>query len=184
MKPLKTTDYEKFKTNFSQHDDAILFRIICARKKRLPELFLKPDCQFQAFSVTVKNTKRTIQTDFDGKYSIKASKGETLIFSYIGYKTRSIIVGDKNVINVELKADATELESVVVTAQTNDSQSRNYVRKQRASEKSSVSIRGIATSPAIARQEKVKERRKDTIKNLPQVNVNDEDYGMFVEKSV
>lgn len=35
-------------------------------------------------SVLVKGTKTGTQTDFDGKYSIKATSSQTLVFSYIG----------------------------------------------------------------------------------------------------
>ena len=38
-------------------------------------------------TVLVKGTKQAVQTDFDGKYSIKASSSQVLVFSYIGYKT-------------------------------------------------------------------------------------------------
>ena len=37
-------------------------------------------------NVIVKGTTRGVQTDFDGNYSIKASAGETLVFSFIGFK--------------------------------------------------------------------------------------------------
>lgn len=66
-------------------------------------------------NVVVKNTTRSTQTDFDGKYTIKATEGETLIFSYVGYNSKSVKVGKKNTINVEL--DGTQkLEEVVVVA--------------------------------------------------------------------
>jgi hypothetical protein len=41
----------------------------------------------------VKGTNRSIQTDFDGKYTIKAKVGEALMFSYIGMKEASVTVG-------------------------------------------------------------------------------------------
>ena len=39
-------------------------------------------------SVLVKGTKTGAQTDFDGKYSIKASSSQVLIFSYVGMTTK------------------------------------------------------------------------------------------------
>ncbi|SCY86030.1 TonB-linked outer membrane protein, SusC/RagA family [Flavobacterium anhuiense] len=66
-------------------------------------------------SVLVKGTKLGTQTDFDGKYMIKASSNQVLVFSYIGMKT-SEITANSSVINVKmLDAGAQELESVVVT---------------------------------------------------------------------
>ena len=38
-------------------------------------------------SVLVKGTKSGTQTDFDGKYSIKATSSQVLIFSYVGMIT-------------------------------------------------------------------------------------------------
>lgn len=55
-------------------------------------------------------------TDFDGKYSIKASEGQNLQFSFVGMKTVTITVGSSNTIDVDLEEDASELDEVVVTA--------------------------------------------------------------------
>ncbi|WP_286968678.1 SusC/RagA family TonB-linked outer membrane protein [Flavobacterium sp. UBA4854] len=65
-------------------------------------------------SVLVKGTKAGTQTDFDGKYTIKASSSQVLVFSYIGMKTQEI-AATSSTVNVKLAGDAQELESVVVT---------------------------------------------------------------------
>jgi TonB-linked SusC/RagA family outer membrane protein len=66
-------------------------------------------------SVLVKGTKTGTQTDFDGKYSIKATASQVIIFSYIGMKTQEMTASSTS-INVKLKDDSVELEGVVVTA--------------------------------------------------------------------
>ncbi len=66
-------------------------------------------------NIVVKGTNTGATTDFDGKYTIKADKGQTLEFSYVGYNTVTKKVGDSNVINVQLK-EGSKLEQVVVTA--------------------------------------------------------------------
>ncbi|KUJ63672.1 SusC/RagA family TonB-linked outer membrane protein [Flavobacteriaceae bacterium CRH] len=66
-------------------------------------------------SILVKGTKTGTQTDFDGKYSIKASTSQILVFSYIGMKTQEVAASSSSV-NVKLSGDAQELEGVVVTA--------------------------------------------------------------------
>ena len=66
-------------------------------------------------SVLVKGTKSGTQTDFDGKYSIKASSNQILIFSFIGMKTQEVIASSSS-LNVKLASTAVELEGVVVTA--------------------------------------------------------------------
>ncbi|WP_264525351.1 TonB-dependent receptor plug domain-containing protein [Flavobacterium sp. N502536] len=64
----------------------------------------------------VKGTKTGTQTDFDGKYSIKASSNQVLVFSYIGMKTQEV-AATSSAINVKLlDGAAQQLESVVVTA--------------------------------------------------------------------
>ncbi|MDX1365549.1 MAG: SusC/RagA family TonB-linked outer membrane protein, partial [Arenibacter latericius] len=55
-------------------------------------------------------------TDFDGNYSINASKGDVLTFSYLGMETQRITVENSTTINVTLKEDAAQLDEVVVTA--------------------------------------------------------------------
>ena len=42
-------------------------------------------------SVSVKGTSVGVSTDFDGKYSINAKKGATLIFSYVGFSTKEMV---------------------------------------------------------------------------------------------
>lgn len=56
-------------------------------------------------SVQVKETATGGITDIDGKFSVNAEQGQTLIFSYIGYQTQEIQVGASSVINVVLKED-------------------------------------------------------------------------------
>jgi TonB-linked SusC/RagA family outer membrane protein len=66
-------------------------------------------------SVLVKGTQSGTQTDFDGKYSIKATSSQVLIFSYIGMKTQEI-TASSTLVNTKLTSDALELEGVIVTA--------------------------------------------------------------------
>nr|WP_294785304.1 SusC/RagA family TonB-linked outer membrane protein [uncultured Flavobacterium sp.] len=65
-------------------------------------------------SISIKGTSLGSQTDFDGKYVIKASTSQVLVFSYIGFKTQEITVNN-SVINVKLSDASLELETVVVT---------------------------------------------------------------------
>ena len=67
-------------------------------------------------SVVVKNTTRGVATNFDGKYELKANKGEKIEFSYVGYVSVEKVVGSSasQQINVRLKEDAQQLSEVVV----------------------------------------------------------------------
>lgn len=69
-----------------------------------------------AASVVVKETNAGTSTDFDGNYSIKANQGQTLVFSYVGYKRKEVVVGATNTIDASLTPD-NQLEEVVITAQ-------------------------------------------------------------------
>ncbi|MFV8355303.1 SusC/RagA family TonB-linked outer membrane protein [Flavobacterium sp. XS1P32] len=66
-------------------------------------------------SVLVKGTKSGTQTDFDGKFSIKATPSQVLVFSYLGMKTQEIAASSSNV-SVKLMDDSVQLEGVIVGA--------------------------------------------------------------------
>ncbi|WP_316828522.1 TonB-dependent receptor [Pedobacter miscanthi] len=56
-------------------------------------------------------------TDGDGKYSIKMPAYQTLVFSYVGYEKKEVLVKEQRIVNVTLKeSDASVLNEVVVTA--------------------------------------------------------------------
>ncbi len=65
-------------------------------------------------NVIISGTSIGTQTDFDGRYAIEVSQGETLVFSYVGFKTEERPI-HATIMNVNLDADQT-LDEVVVTA--------------------------------------------------------------------
>jgi len=65
-------------------------------------------------SILVKNTSRGIYTDFDGNYEIEASPTDILVFSYIGFLTKEVLVADQTTINITMVEDASSLDEVVV----------------------------------------------------------------------
>lgn len=67
-------------------------------------------------SVLVKGTSSGTVTNFDGEFSLKASVGDVLEFSYIGYTTQSATISNTNALNIILSEDAEILDEVVVTA--------------------------------------------------------------------
>lgn len=79
-------------------------------------------------NVLIKGTKVGVLTDFDGNYSIKASSGSILQFSFLGYQMVEKTVGTLNTIDVSMKESAEALEEVVVTAfgQTRQKRSTGY----------------------------------------------------------
>ncbi|WP_432221896.1 SusC/RagA family TonB-linked outer membrane protein [Flavobacterium sp. TMP13] len=67
-------------------------------------------------TVSIKGTKTAVITDFDGKYEITASATDTLVFSFMGYKTIEMPVNTSTIINVRFQEDATNLQEVKVNA--------------------------------------------------------------------
>ena len=67
-------------------------------------------------SVIIEGTSKGVETDFDGKYAIKASPGDVLVFRYLGFKTTNTTVGTSNTINVILEEGGEVLDEIVVTA--------------------------------------------------------------------
>ena len=73
-------------------------------------------------AILKKGTTQGTETDFDGKYSIKAKTGDILVFSFVGMETTEMIVGDSSSINIFMKNNNVLDEVVVVAYGT---QSRN-----------------------------------------------------------
>lgn len=67
-------------------------------------------------NITVRRTSKGVTTADDGVYSINAEKDDILIFSFVGYATKEITVGNETVINVELLLVNRQLNEVVITA--------------------------------------------------------------------
>ncbi len=66
-------------------------------------------------SILIKGTTTGTVTDFDGNYQLTASEGDVLIFSFLGFKKKEIVVSNST-LNVTLEEDAATLDEVVVTA--------------------------------------------------------------------
>lgn len=66
-------------------------------------------------NIVLKGTTKGTITSYDGKYSIAPENSSTvLVFSYLGYQSKEIKVGNQKVINVVLEEESTALNEVVV----------------------------------------------------------------------
>lgn len=66
-------------------------------------------------NVMEKGTTNGSITDVDGKYSLTVNGSKAIVtFSYIGYLSQDITVGNQKMIDVTMKEDTEELEEVVV----------------------------------------------------------------------
>lgn len=65
-------------------------------------------------SIGIKGQNGGTTTDASGSYSITAGNNQVLVFSYTGFATREINVGNQSVINVQLSSASTNLNDVVI----------------------------------------------------------------------
>jgi uncharacterized protein YfaS (alpha-2-macroglobulin family) len=86
--------------------------------------------------VQVNVGKMVTTTNVFGIYTINAKAGETLNFSYIGYKRYAIKIGSKKRVDVTLKDDGTALNEVMVVG---------YGAQKKEMTGAAIQIRGSAT---------------------------------------
>lgn len=65
-------------------------------------------------SLLIEGTKKSTISDLDGKFTIEAKTGETLVVTSIGFETQKIKVIEGKKITIRLKEDITLLKDVVV----------------------------------------------------------------------
>jgi TonB-linked SusC/RagA family outer membrane protein len=83
-------------------------------------------------SIVIKGTTQGTVTDADGKFSLTASQGQELVFSYVGFETKTVTIQTSNYLQVELKEGSNQLDEVVVTALgiTKENKSLGYSVKE------------------------------------------------------
>jgi Ca-activated chloride channel homolog len=149
-------------------------------------------------NVVLKGTKIVTQTDFDGKYSIKANTGQTLVFSLVGMAEASVIVSSSNTINVVLINNSSNLNEVVVTGygikkekkvlgysvsivQANSisrALSGKVAGLQVGASPNSIVIRGMASDQKSIKKAMRLQEKKD---KEAKVSVDDTDYNTLIE---
>lgn len=67
-------------------------------------------------SILIVGTTSGTTSDLDGNYTLEVNQGAVLQFSYVGYLTEEVNVGNQSIIDVVLQLDQDQLEEVVVTA--------------------------------------------------------------------
>ncbi len=84
-------------------------------------------------TVSVPGTGIGTATDLDGRYSLTVPDGSTLVFSFIGFESQNIQVGDQSIIDVTLNEDISSLDEVIVVG---------YSAKRQSELSSSVAVIG------------------------------------------
>jgi TonB-linked SusC/RagA family outer membrane protein len=67
-------------------------------------------------TVAVEAKAASTLTDSDGHYTVKAGDGDTLLFTYVGYKPVAMVIDGRTSINVTMHEDAATLKEVIVNA--------------------------------------------------------------------
>ncbi|MEO0731933.1 MAG: TonB-dependent receptor [Bacteroidota bacterium] len=65
-------------------------------------------------NIIIVGTSSGTVTDLDGNYTLNADSDATLRFSYTGFTSQEIAVGDQSIINVTLSSDAALIDEIVV----------------------------------------------------------------------
>ncbi|MEO6980419.1 MAG: carboxypeptidase-like regulatory domain-containing protein, partial [Mucilaginibacter sp.] len=71
------------------------------------------DLPLPGVSVYEKTSHKGTATDVNGKYTVTAEQGATLVFSFVGYASQEVVVGSQAEINIKLKPAANILNEVV-----------------------------------------------------------------------
>ena len=85
-----------------------------AQQKTIAGTVSDSNGELPGVSILIKGTIKGTETDFDGKYTIKANTGDVLQFMFLGYVTAEKIVGESLVLDVTLQEDSSVLDEVVV----------------------------------------------------------------------
>jgi len=82
-------------------------------------------------TVKVKENQMVTTTNRDGDFTIDAQPNNTLIFSFIGYVTQEVVIGNRTTVDVVLEEQTTSLNDVVVVG---------YATQKKVSLTSAVSV--------------------------------------------
>ncbi|MFA4867264.1 MAG: von Willebrand factor type A domain-containing protein [Pedobacter sp.] len=94
--------------------------------------------------VSTMNNKKYVVTNKDGKYKITIeNESSQLKFTYIGYKTQTIKIGNSLIINIELEATNLRLKEMVIKSQEPQYEMQKADPAQRSAQ--NIVIRGMSS---------------------------------------
>ncbi|WP_246535425.1 SusC/RagA family TonB-linked outer membrane protein [Litoribacter ruber] len=67
-------------------------------------------------NILVKGTNKGTVTDIEGVYTLMVEQGDILVYSYIGYQKREVVILNQEEVNIQLDMDDSDLQEVIVTA--------------------------------------------------------------------
>lgn len=94
----------------------LLFQLVHAQEKELSGVVTEGGMPLPGVTIRIQGTQQGTQTDLDGKYTVKAKKGDALVFSFISMKEVHYTMANQTVFNVQMHPIEEMLNEVVVTA--------------------------------------------------------------------
>ncbi|MEO8773565.1 MAG: TonB-dependent receptor [Gelidibacter sp.] len=106
-------------------------------------------------AIIIKNTPTVgVQSDFDGNYTIEVPNSQTvLVFSFMGFTTKEITVGNQTTINLTLQENMEDLDEIVIVGY--GTQKKSDVTGAISSVKSEDLTKVVTTNPVDALQGRV-----------------------------
>lgn len=93
---------------------ALSMQVSFAQEKTISGTVTDASGPVPGVNIVIKGTKKGVQTNIDGKYTISAKQGDVLVFSFVGSADMTKVVGSATTLNVTMASDATALETVVI----------------------------------------------------------------------
>ena len=111
-----TQIYKKLKTVVAVMLFCIVPTILLAQNKISGTVTDETKLGLPGVSIKLVGTNQGTTTDINGKFTITGSKGQILAFSFIGYQSQSVVIGNNMVMDINLKPSAKSLDEITVTA--------------------------------------------------------------------
>ncbi|MHC5362757.1 SusC/RagA family TonB-linked outer membrane protein [Myroides sp. LJL110] len=87
---------------------------LVAQNRTVKGVVLDQSGPLPGVSVLLQGTDQGVMTDFDGNFSISVSDSSVLLFTYIGYQDKQIVVGEQEFLTVHMLEDLQTLDEVVI----------------------------------------------------------------------
>lgn len=96
-------------------------------------------------NLQLQHFTRGTTTNFDGEFSLNANTTDTLIISYLGFKTQRVPIGSRNFLEIALTPEANALKDVVINAGY-----YNTTERERTGSISKVTAKEIENQPLVS----------------------------------
>jgi hypothetical protein len=102
----------------------LLLFLLCSQysfsqKIKVSGIVSDKDGALPGVSINIKGTNISTLTDFDGEYEIQTNIGDFLVFTYLGYETKEIIIVSNKVINMTLIESLELLKEMMIVCDLN-----------------------------------------------------------------